>query len=63
MKKSKKEKNIIEIKSPEQQVFSEINSIKIGIKQADRKKITDGLSKFLASSYTLYLRTQNFIGM
>ncbi len=34
--------------------------IDIGIKAADRKKIADGLSHFLADSYTLYLKTHNF---
>ncbi|MGH8061957.1 MAG: Dps family protein [Pseudoxanthomonas sp.] len=34
--------------------------IDIGIKVADRKKIADGLSRFLADSYTLYLKTHNF---
>lgn len=35
-------------------------SINIGISDADRKKITDGLSTLLADSYTLYLMTHNF---
>lgn len=35
-------------------------TINIGISDADRKKIADGLSKFLADSYTLYLMTHNF---
>jgi len=34
--------------------------IDIGIKEKDRKKIADGLSHFLADSYTLYLKTHNF---
>ena len=34
--------------------------IDIGIKDKDRKKIADGLSQFLADSYTLYLKTHNF---
>jgi starvation-inducible DNA-binding protein len=34
--------------------------INIGIKDADRKKIAEGLSKVLADSYTLYLKTHNF---
>ena len=34
--------------------------IDIGIKPADRKKIAEGLSAFLADSYTLYLKTHNF---
>ncbi len=35
-------------------------AIDIGIKTADRKHIADGLSHFLADSYTLYLKTHNF---
>ena len=35
-------------------------NIDIGINVADRKKIADGLSRFLADSYTLYLKTHNF---
>lgn len=31
-----------------------------GIKEADRKKIAEGLSRLLADSYTLYLTTHNF---
>ncbi len=34
--------------------------INIGIDEASRKKITEGLSRLLADTYTLYLRTQNF---
>lgn len=35
-------------------------SIDIGINDKDRKKIADGLSRFLADTYTLYLKTHNF---
>lgn len=35
-------------------------SIDIGISPGDRKKIAEGLSRFLADSYTLYLKTHNF---
>ncbi len=35
-------------------------AINIGISTADRKKIAQGLSAFLADSYTLYLMTHNF---
>lgn len=35
-------------------------AIDIGISDADRKKIADGLSALLADSYTLYLMTHNF---
>lgn len=34
--------------------------INIGINAEDRKKIAQGLSAFLADSYTLYLMTHNF---
>ena len=34
--------------------------IDIGIDDADRKKIAEGLSKLLADTYTLYLNTHNF---
>jgi starvation-inducible DNA-binding protein len=32
----------------------------IGINETDRKEIADGLSRLLADSYTLYLKTHNF---
>ena len=35
-------------------------AIDIGIGSDDRKQIADGLSHFLADSYTLYLKTHNF---
>lgn len=35
-------------------------SIDIGIAAAERKKIADGLSHYLADAYTLYLKTHNF---
>jgi len=34
--------------------------IDIGIGEKDRRRIADGLSRFLADSYTLYLKTHNF---
>ena len=34
--------------------------IDIGIKESDRKAIAAGLSRFLADTYTLYLKTHNF---
>jgi len=36
------------------------SSINIGINEKDRKKIADGLSRVLADTYTLYLKTHNF---
>ena len=35
-------------------------AIDIGISKADRVKIAEGLSKLLADTYTLYLKTHNF---
>jgi len=35
-------------------------AIDIGIGGGDRKKIAEGLSRFLADSFTLYLKTHNF---
>ncbi len=35
-------------------------NINIGINEADRTKVADGLSKLLADTYTLYLKTHNF---
>ena len=34
--------------------------LNIGINDADRKTIVEGLSRLLADSYTLYLKTHNF---
>lgn len=39
---------------------SKKQTINIGISEGDRKKIADGLSRLLADSYTLYLKTHNF---
>jgi starvation-inducible DNA-binding protein len=35
-------------------------TIDIGIDEADRNEITDGLSRLLADTYTLYLKTHNY---
>jgi starvation-inducible DNA-binding protein len=35
-------------------------AIDIGISEPDRKAIADGLSRMLADTYTLYLKTHNF---
>src|SRR5688572_32578904 len=35
-------------------------AIDIGISEEDRKSIVDGLSRLLADTYTLYLKTHNF---
>jgi starvation-inducible DNA-binding protein len=37
-----------------------VGAIDIGIAEADRKRIADGLAKLLADTYTLYLMTHNF---
>ncbi len=37
-----------------------LHKIDIGITEVKRKKIVEGLSKLLADTYTLYLKTQNF---
>ena len=34
--------------------------IKIGIEDADRKEISDGLARLLADSYSLYLKSHNY---
>lgn len=41
-------------------VKKNVTPINIGISDKDRKKIADGLSKLLADTYTLYLKTHNF---
>ena len=39
---------------------SEAMPINIGIEEDDRKEIAEGLSRLLADTYTLYLKTHNF---
>lgn len=39
---------------------TDIPDIDIGINAADRRKVADSLSHFLADSYTLYLKTHNY---
>jgi len=34
--------------------------IDIGIKASDRKRISDGLARYMADAFTLYLKTHNF---
>jgi len=36
------------------------HQIDIGISEVDRREIADGLSRLLADTYTLYLKTHNF---
>jgi starvation-inducible DNA-binding protein len=37
-----------------------MTKIEIGISEQDRKSMADGLSRLLADTYTLYLKTHNF---
>ncbi|CAM2194325.1 DNA starvation/stationary phase protection protein [Paraburkholderia sp. A1RI_3L] len=37
-----------------------VQQVNIGINDKDRKKIAQGLSRLLADTYTLYLKTHNF---
>ena len=46
--------------SPSKPAASAAPAIDIGISGGDRKKIAEGLSRFLADSFTLYLKTHNF---
>lgn len=39
---------------------AEAPAIDIGLSDGERRKIAEGLSRFLADAYTLYLRTHNF---
>lgn len=38
----------------------QVPKVDIGISEEDRKAIADGLSRLLADTYTLYLKTHNF---
>ena len=40
--------------------MSKVQPINIGIEEMDRKQIAAGLSRMLADTYTLYLKTHNF---
>lgn len=40
--------------------FNTVQEINIGIKEKDRKAVCRGLSRLLADSYLLYLKTQNY---
>ena len=41
-------------------VKANTSSINIGLSEKDRRNIADGLSRMLADTYTLYLKTHNF---
>ena len=56
MPKSKTPSKPAKAKAP----AASVPGIDIGISAGDRGKIADGLSHFLADSYTLYLKTHNF---
>lgn len=47
-------------KAPPSVRSPEADSINIGISDANRQSIADGLSHFLADAYTLYLKTHNY---
>lgn len=42
------------------QIQNKVMPVNIGIGEQERKDIADGLSRLLADSYTLYLKTHNF---
>ena len=42
------------------QTVGSMPSVNIGIGEEDRKAVAEGLSSFLADSFTLYLKTHNF---
>lgn len=42
------------------QIQSKVMPVNIGINEEDRKEIAQGLSRLLADSYSLYLKTHNF---
>jgi starvation-inducible DNA-binding protein len=50
----------ISIKRPEKAASSNGQKIDLGIQPAQRKAIAEGLSRVLADTYTLYLKTHNF---
>ncbi len=41
-------------------VKANASSINIGLAEKDRRNIADGLSRMLADTYTLYLKTHNY---
>jgi starvation-inducible DNA-binding protein len=42
------------------QVAGSMPQVNIGISEEDRKAVAEGLSRFLADAFTLYLKTHNF---
>lgn len=41
-------------------MVAQVSTIDIGIEESKRKEIAEGLSRLLADTYTLYLKTHNF---
>jgi starvation-inducible DNA-binding protein len=41
-------------------MVAQVTTIDIGIEESKRKEIAEGLSRLLADTYTLYLKTHNF---
>ena len=60
MAKNKSSKSAPAKSSPPATPAGNAPAIDIGISGGDRKKIAEGLSRFLADSFTLYLKTHNF---
>ena len=60
MAKASKADKSVKTPSPQAHADTGATQIDIGISNADRKKIAEGLSHFLADSFTLYLKTHNF---
>ena len=47
-------------KTPSSRTAPGAPAIDIGLSDGDRRRIAEGLSRFLADAYTLYLKTHNF---
>jgi len=60
MAKSEKSGKVGKTPSAKAHADNSAGGIDIGIASSDRKKIAEGLSRFLADSFTLYLKTHNF---
>ncbi|GAB3349076.1 Dps family protein [Lysobacter tyrosinilyticus] len=60
MAKSKPSKSEPTKSKPQSGASGNAPAIDIGISGGDRKKIAEGLSRFLSDSFTLYLKTHNF---
>jgi starvation-inducible DNA-binding protein len=60
MAKSSKTEKAAKTQSANAHADTTAAEIDIGIASSDRKKVAEGLSRFLADSFTLYLKTHNF---